>query len=408
MPSARSLIKTLWDHWPTIESICLRSRDLSYLDGDVLQKLALQHANQDPQMAREIVRTLISKGLLIQVGPADEYQVHAPTRDYVLSLCQEHALGLAESIQVEVQEMDRLANEIQQALGQKDISAMQVPLTKLGQRIQSMSRQLEHDQQAILNIADRAKTMPVGTTLEQRYREVIDSFDRYIEPMNQLLQTESSGFAALTERIEDQLLQAERIGEKRGVLSSHKRRFQYIGYALRRLRFDAREKLARSTEVLLPLRDEYLRNSALAVAVAKLTGKVRKRGIHAVFKGYDLKLGGNTRAHKIFPGRFIKDCMAHWSSFEPKPVVFPVVEDGAAKKLIVMQFETILKDLTVKPKSIHLMAWLKNQYTGLSDSEILKFYYEIVLTLDVALELESTPQTETLGEHRVHYYPHKV
>lgn len=404
----RALVKALHEHWPLVESLALRSRETPFLDRDVLARVSLSTCGQDPSMADESVRQLLQKGVLVAVGVRDEVQLHGPVRDFVLSLAQEQELGLAETIRVEIEEMVRLGVELQDALAKEDLSAMMHPLGRLGNRMQRISLQLAHDQQAILNIADRAKTFPVGTPLSTRYREVIESYDRYVEPMTQLLQRDEGGFVAQTERIEDQLIAAEALCERRGALVSQRRRLASTAYGLRILRQEARERLAACTETLLPLREEYLRNSGLAIAVASLLGVARKRGVKAVIPSGRLRLGGSTRADRVVPGRFAKAYMADIMRFEPKSVVFPEVLEGPPVMQARLRMDDVLRRLEAELPVPSLLPWLLQAYPEQDEKNLLRLYHELVRHFGDRAELHDGQTRERLQEHVLRYHPHAL
>lgn len=408
MISPRYLVKALHEHWSLVESLTLKSRETPFLDRDVLNKAALSACGQNTVVADEAVRQLLQRGILLPVGERDEVQLYGPVRDFVLSLAQEQELGLAETIRAEIEEMIRLGSELQDALAKEDLAAMMHPLGRLGNRMQRISLQLERDEQAILNIADRAKTFPAGTPLVTRYREVIDSYDRYVEPMTQLLQRDEGGFVAQTERIEDQLITAESLCERRGALVSQRRRLASTAYGLRVLRQVARERLAVCTETLLPLREEYLRNSGLAVAVASLLGVARKRGVKAALPVGRLQLGGFSRADRVVPGRFAKAYMADISQFRPQVVAFPDVKEGPPVMQMRLRMDEVLQRLKADLPVPSLLPWLRHAFPEQGEKNLLRLYHELVRHFGEHAILHEQPTREILQEHALVYYPHAV
>lgn len=405
---ARAFLKTLYDHWPLVESLALKSREVPFLDGETVARSSLNHAGQDRAVADESVRQLVSRGILLAVDGRDEFQLHGPTRDFALSLAQEHELGLAETIRAEVAEMQRLGDEIQAALAQEDLASLIPPLGKLGNRMQRISLQLDHDHKAILNIADRAKALPTGTPLAVRYREVVESFDRYIEPMTQLLQRDENGFAALTERIEDQILEAERLSERRGALVTQRKRLSGTAYQLRSLRSQARERLAQCTETLLPLREEYLRNSSLAISVANLLSVARKRGLRAAVPKGRLHLGGASRSNRVVPGRFTKAYMADLMDFTPVSVLFPEAPEGPPSHQVRLRLEEVLERVRTELPIESLLPWLKGSYPDQGEKDLLRLYHELVRHFGDQAYLQDAEQRELLPDHVLVYHPHSL
>ena len=408
MISSRALVKTLYDYWPLVEALTIQSKEAPFLDRYTVESLALLHHGQNRLEADEAVRQLLGKGVLAEAGNREEYQIHGAVRDFVLSLSQEQELGLADSIRAEVEEIRRLGMEIQNCLSKGDLSALQEQVSKLGVRLQAISRQLLHDQQAILNIADRAKSLPPGTPLSERYREVLESFDRYVEPMVRLLQQDEQGFATLTEQIEDQLIQAEELCLQIGALVSWRRKIYSTARYLRTLRDHARESLSLCRETLLPLREEYLKNSGLAIAVARLLAIARKKGMAAAVPEGRLGLGGASRNQRVVPGRFTKAYMADLMDFRPETVAFPEAPEGPPQMQPRLRFETVLSDLAREETDTPLLPWLLKHYPEQEEKELLRLYHLLLRSSPGPIGQSDTEEIQPMTRHTLRYYPHTL
>jgi hypothetical protein len=391
-----------------VESLVIKGHDTPFFDGETLNRVALTHNAQDRNLADDAIRQLIAKGILLPIGGYEEYQLHGPTRDFALSLSQEHDLGLAETIRVEVDEMGRLGEEIQIALAKSDLSALQDHVSKLGNRMQAISLQLQNDTQAIQNIADKAKTLPPGTPLAERYREVLDSFERYVEPMVQLLQRDQSGFSALTERIEDQLIHAENLCIQIGALVSWRRKIFATARYLRTLRAAARESIELCRETLLPLREEYLKNSGIAIAVAQLLSIARKKGLAKAIPKNRILLGGSGRAQRIIPGRFTKAYMANLMQYKPQAVVFPDSPEGPPLYQARLRLESVIDNLRKAPEGSSLLPWLQEQYPEQGEKEHLRLYHELLRHMVDQMEHQDQERAEKMSQHILRYYPHTL
>ncbi len=405
---ARPLVKALHEHWPLVAALALKGRTNPFWSRDELFQVARGLKSMTPQDAEESIRQLVGRGILVSLGSRDEFQLHAPTREFVLSLTQEHELGLAEMIRVQVEELGRLGQEIQHALAAGDLAAMHHPLVRVSTMAQSISLQLERDLQAILNIADRAKTHPTNTPLAERYREVIESYDRYVEPMNQMLQRDSSGFAELTERIEDTIEGALEFCDQRGALITQRRRLTGTAYTLRVLRSTTRERLARCTETLLPLREEYQRCNAIAIAVAGLLSRVRKRGLGAAIPAGRLKLGGVSRTQRVVPGRYAKAYMADLLHYSPEPVVFPETHSTPPQMQPRLRWQEVVEQVQRELPVPDLLVWLLHHYPEQEEKEILRLYHVVVHQLPLFAQLADQQVRHRLREHSLRLHPHQI
>jgi len=128
----------------------------------------------------------------------------------------------------------------------------------------------------------------------------LDTYDRYIEPMTDLMDTGAGGtFYPLLEQTEAVLDALSEQLAIQGALISHQRSLQLLNFRVKDLRRIGRETLKYCTNTLMPLREEIRRHNQLSTAVAKLLGDVRKRGLKRTFANSELPLWlGLT--HEIF------------------------------------------------------------------------------------------------------------
>jgi hypothetical protein len=64
---------------------------------------------------------------------------------------------------------------------------------KLAELFRQISLQLDQDRHALLELAEDAKSADASMPIAQRYRRVLEAYDHYVEPMNQMMDTGPQG-----------------------------------------------------------------------------------------------------------------------------------------------------------------------------------------------------------------------
>lgn len=72
-------------------------------------------------------------------------------------------------------------------------------------RVRDVLKKLGNDEQALIGVAERAKTSDRQIPLAQRYAEVLATWDEYVEPMIQLVSADGA-FEQGVRRVEQVLL----------------------------------------------------------------------------------------------------------------------------------------------------------------------------------------------------------
>jgi hypothetical protein len=212
----------------------------------------------------------------------------------------------------------------------------------------------------------------------------------------------------MTERIEDQLMEAGKLAERRGALATQRRALENTAYALRALRSRLRETLTEGTETLLPLRQEFVKNTEMAVAVATLLGTARKKGMRSILPEGRLRLGESSRHRKVVPGRYTKAYMADILNFSPKPVEFPEGPDGPPSHSKRLRLEEVLSRVQEALPIPSLMPWLMANLPEQDEKDLLRLYHELVRHFQDRSMLQDVEIIEALPEHRLRYHPHSL
>lgn len=285
MINPRSLIRALDKHWDAIERLVLLGRDTcAYERDEVLALLGKIYVHDSTEQHVERLQQLVNAELLIEMSHSNTLQLNENIRQFVGSLLHEHELGLSDILKARIIDIKNGLAQLQQAVQEWDMAALQRGAVRIDNQLRQILQQLDQDTHAIQDIAERAKAADERMPLARRYHEVLDAYDRYVQPMTELMDTGAGGsFYLLLEEAERVLEALGRQLAVQGVLYSYQRLLRQIGFRVKELRQTGRLTLKQCTNTLMPLREEIRRFNRLSAAIGYTLGEVRKKGLRRTF-----------------------------------------------------------------------------------------------------------------------------
>jgi hypothetical protein len=250
----------------------------------------------------------------------NRFELNAQIHDFLAYLRREHRLGLCLEIEAYLRHLERLAGYIQDAFDIRDGNDLARQLRLLDMRVRDVLKKLDNDEQALVAVAERAKTSDRQIPLRQRYAEVLATWDEYVEPMIQLVNADGA-FEQGVRKVETVLLrmlsEQQRLGhlvDDDMLLRTHARILE--------MQTSAQLTLRHARELLLPLREEARRHNAVTRGAALALSVIRRKGIDAVPQA---AMPMFTRPQSTFLGSAsqVEAYVYALARFEPKPARFP-------------------------------------------------------------------------------------
>src|SRR5690606_5144901 len=131
---------------------------------------------------------------------------------------------------------------------------------QLAELFRQIAQQLDQDRHAILEIAEKAKASDAQMPAEHRYRQVLQAYDEYIEPIAAMMDSGPTGsFYRLLEEAERRLDFSHEVLTAQGALYGLRVLVRQAGFQAKELRRQGREVLKQCSDTLLPLREELRR-----------------------------------------------------------------------------------------------------------------------------------------------------
>lgn len=409
MVAPKSLLFQLHRHWEVVEALVLCSREHPAFEFQFLVRVIEQHKAKDID-ANGVLSSLLNASILLPMSRTEDYQLNSLVIDFARGLMQEQALGLSDVLKVRVEAIKDATSKLLKGLDEKDNDLLRSGAQKLAELTRQISQQLEQDKQAIFEIAEQAKSADTQMPMERRYREVLEVYDQYVEPMNEMMDTGISGyFYPLLESAELALDKVNDVLSIRGSLYQQRLAMRQIAYQVKDLRYQGRITAQQCASILLPLREDVRKHNRISAVIGQQLGFVRKKGLVRGLPEKDLPIWKSRRSSRIQLGNEIRQLMAEFIGFEA--VVMPFPEQTALPENTPIQWvdKNRLRAHVVASLPIeNLMEWLKQFYSYLPDAELLRLYHDLVRDTEWQNDILSELDKTKLHDIYVHYHPHQL
>ncbi len=410
----KSLIFQLHKHWDLVEQIVRAAKDMPIFSETMLMKLISQQASGYPnEDAAAILRSLTQSDLLHVHSRSEGIEVNPLVLEFVLGLTLEHELGLSSVLKARIDAIKEASTQLNASLEDGDMDKLQTAARNLSTLFRDIQQQLERDRHAIMGIAEKAKSSDVNIPIVKRYRAVLDAYDHYVEPMNEMMDTGLDGtFYPYLETAEKALDHANDQLTIRGGLYSFRLQMRQVAYQAKELRRFGRIVAQHCADTLLPLREEARQNNQLSSAIGTLLGAVRKKGLLRTFNTpqltSQLPLWKADRPRRVHVGDEILSIMAQARNFEPQFVAFPqshqeilVIESWIDEAKL---HQHIHDSLPIN----NLLEWLYKHYPLLPDQTLLRLYHDVIRLPHWQCDQTNTESATALNQIRVRHYPHHL
>lgn len=415
MPNPRSLVHALHTHWDAVETLVRLSREFAVFTTDqVLASLTKGSPQLDAEDQAAILRALVNADILQTLPRSSDLQLNAYVLEFVRGLTHEHELGLAAVLQARIAAIREATLALNEGMATADMDRVRTAAGKLAELLRQIRLQLDQDRHAILEIAENAKSADSSMPIVQRYRQVLEAYDHYVEPMNQMMDSGPQGsFYRHLEHTEQALDHAQERLSVQGALYTQRLQLRQVAHQAKDLRSFGRVVAQQCADTLLPLREELRQHNALTRAISLLLGQVRKRGLRRALSrpgvGTALPLWRNERGLRLHLGDEIRAIMAAARQYEPQSVAFP--QDGPTDPVHVLE---LVDEVRIREHLAHslpldsLLDWLNIYYPHLQDATLLRLFHDLPHEANWMIEAADQPAYTTLRTIRVQHHPHRV
>ncbi|MBM7060213.1 hypothetical protein JQX08_05795 [Pseudomonas sp. UL073] len=400
MIDPKRVLRALAEHWTLLEPLCERFDQGTLSLVELRSQLLAQLPDGSPADLTALLDQWIRLDILVPVAKSpNRFELNAQIHDFLAYLRREHRLGLCLEIEAYLRHLERLAGYIQDAFEIRDGNDLARQLRLLDMRVRDVLKKLSNDEQALVAVAERAKTSDRQIPLRQRYAEVLATWDEYVEPMIQLVAADGA-FEQGVRRVEQVLLKLlgdqQRLGQLVDddlLLRTHARILE--------MQTTAQLTLRRARELLLPLREEARRHNAVTRGAALALAAIRRKGLDAVPQAA-LPLFTRPQSNFLGTASQVESYVYALARFEPKPAHFPkasATRRGDAPRAPQTAREMLDRCQQALPLP-DLMLWLLEQEPEGATDELL--YWFSRLSRDTRFQRERLERRDYLTrEHQV-------
>ncbi len=374
MIDPKRVLRALAEHWALLEPLCERFDQGTLSLIELRKQLDLQLTDGNPGDITALLDQWIRLDILVPVAKSpNRFELNAQIHDFLAYLRREHRLGLCLEIEAYLRHLERLADYILDAFAVRDANDLARQLRLLDMRVRDVLKKLANDEQALVAVAERAKTSDRQIPLRQRYAEVLATWDEYVEPMIQLVAADGA-FEQGVQRVEQVLLklltEQQRLGQLVDddlLLRTHARILE--------MQITAQLTLRRARELLLPLREEARRHNAVTRGAALALAAIRRKGLDAVPQAA-LPLFSRPQSNFLGSANQVEAYVYALARFEAKPTQFPKASgkrSGEATRAPRTAREMLERCEQALPLP-DLMDWLLQQEPGGATDELLYWF----------------------------------
>lgn len=415
MFNPRSLVYVLYTHWDTVEVLVRLSREFVVFTNDqALSCIARVSPQLDAEGQGAVLRMLVNADVLQLLPRSSDLQLNAYVLEFVRGLTREHELGLTAVLQARVAAIREATEGLNEGMTATDMDRVRWSANKLAELFRQISLQLEQDRHALFELAENAKSSDSSTPVTQRYRRVLEAFDQYVEPMNQMMDTGPEG--TFYRHLEEAERALDLAGEQlmvQGALYSHRLQLRQIAHQAKELRRFGRLVAQQCADTLLPLREELRQHNALSSAISLLLSQVRKRGLRRSLsrtaEGASLPVWRNERGFRLQLGDEVRGIMAAVQNYVPQSVAFPLDMPVEPEHLLELVDETGVREHLQRSLPVdNLLNWLRTHYRHLQDATLLRLFHDLQHEPGWQCEPAELVQATDLQTIRVLHHPHRM
>lgn len=405
MIPAKKLLNTLNEHWGVLELLFKRFKMADFSIKDLQNAIKQKQPTWNNERIYKETNRLLNQEIIIPLAKSSQLEINRAIADFATFLLQEEHLGLAQEISVLVDDLARLGNRLSNAGEMEDFDDLRRFSRIMDDRVRKIIKLFLHNENAILNIVEQAKSNNAVQSLQKRYKAVIEAFDEYIEPMLEMVDIRGDFHACFT-LIEQQIsTQIEHI-ERSGKAYNDKRMLEQLRTRILEMHLVGRISLRKSADMLMPLREELRRNNLITRQVAKVLGLIRKNGVDNMLSAVQPHFVSDAQKYSLGQQRHIVAYMASLAEFEHHEYQLPEQNDVPAFVTpnipdyhdVKAQFAKRFKKQRKKPQP--LLQFLDESYPELEADEMLFLYQKLVsdTTLHIS-QSDKKARVNIAGQH---------
>lgn len=329
----------------------LDARELS--EGELLQ-LARQHLADAEADPGKLVDQLLALGFLDRVPESDRFEIPLPIERFLRYLQREHHLTSPQQIGSYAAQLAELEQELQAAAERLAEGEIRIILPELADRIERLRHDVNGNKEAITEEVIHFRANRSQRPLRERYAKVVWLWERYLTPLQRLLDTEQVMERQLNSLERTLAVVEARLAAEIPLLAAETRSVLMRLYRMRRqIVADFRESMLE----LQPLYQRALHESRTARGASLLLERIRRQGLARLALDQVLRVPVS-RHEGLFSDLAVKAHLFDLASMRPnEEVLLEQAEDQPVEAATRIDLARLLDELLAS-RPADVLAWL--------------------------------------------------
>lgn len=405
MLSARKILRCLDDYWPVLEALATRSQLYSFSFFDVQALFQRYFPQLSSEQGFREAQKLLTQEILIPQAKSSQLELNRAVLEFIQFLTQEHTLGTVGDIESRINELNRLRARLDQSVRQKDVYEMRRFVRLMDERIREVVKHFRRNEAAIMHLVEQAKADDGQLSLARRYAAVMEAFDEYIEPVLQMIDIKGP-FQLQIDELEHTLSELIGFIEDTGFLQGDKEPLIQLRTRLLDMNQIGRESLTRSTDVLMPLREELRKNTLISRNASLVLATLRKQGFEPLLEQLVPKFSSDHQKFSLGSANQIVSYMAELVDYEDENYQLPdSVDSQPGANIRVPDVQDVLKSVRSQKHNTDISRYLLSSYPQLPVDELLFLYQELSRAPALKLEHQDEASELEVQGYRLRLHP---
>ncbi len=399
----KKILSTIDRHWQVIEQLVTRFSLTSFTVQDVQSIIKRLNPELSGDAIYKEAQKLIALEILIPLAKSSQLEINRAIQEFCHYLLNEHQLGLAEEINVLINDLTRLSQRLMNAWKTHDVEELRRFSRLMDDRVRQIIKQFTINESAIFNIVEQAKSQSGDMSLEKRYTAVIEAFDEYIDPVLEMVDV-NGDFKKIFDTAEQDISEIISQISVTGHMNNEKEMLIQLRTRILDMHLTGQQSLQNSANMLMPVREMLRKNTLLAKQASKVLARCRKRGVdvlapmvpHFQSDGKRQTLGTKNQMVAF---------MADLTDFSEKSYELPnndAIQPWRPPNA--PDYQHVLATYKLSKKPGNIFNWLHQQYHDLELDDMLFLYQKLSSESDLTLEHMDKTVID-IGTHQLTLHP---
>ncbi|WP_062816865.1 hypothetical protein [Alcanivorax sp. NBRC 102024] len=185
----QQILRNLADYWPIIAELYKENADGIIIEASLLKviRAVAPPTSKKDKTAREMVVDL-EQSRILEHRPRGQqgWEWEPGVLQMVEYLIQEQQLGLVGNIKAGIEAMDLHREKLEQAIEAENLEGFRHYLQSIDRHFRNLTQEIRGSRQAVYRLAEKAKTQDKDLPIRERYARVLDAWDEFVTPLNQM------------------------------------------------------------------------------------------------------------------------------------------------------------------------------------------------------------------------------